>query len=249
MELLVRTFNTGVSALLKNPWTGPWIGKGITTVSYAGRLSGRTFSTPVAYRRDGNQVTILVDLPDAKNWWRNFTDDGGPVTLRLRRRLPDRPCRRPPDRVRLGDRHRHARSTYRGVTLRRGGAVGCPQIRRVPSGKSWLSEPGRLGRRPLARRAAWSPARPASGSPLLGAWQANAQINMFCAGISSKSGQPGPRMTPDICAPHVGPAGTVRDGSRSAASSGRSRHGERPGARVSMAETLIGGHASNRSSP
>lgn len=83
MELLVRTFNTGVSALLKNPWVGPWIGKGITTVSYAGRRSGRTFSTPVAYRRDGDQVTILVDLPDAKNWWRNFTGNGGPVTLRL----------------------------------------------------------------------------------------------------------------------------------------------------------------------
>ena len=83
VELLVRTVNTGVSALLTNPWTGHWIGKGITTVSYAGRRSGRTFSTPVAYRRDGDQVTILADLPDVKNWWRNFTGDGGPVTLRL----------------------------------------------------------------------------------------------------------------------------------------------------------------------
>jgi hypothetical protein len=82
-ELLVRTVNTGVSALLDNPWTGRWIGKGITTVSYAGRQSGRTFSTPVAYRRVGDQVTILADLPDVKNWWRNFTGDGGPVTLRL----------------------------------------------------------------------------------------------------------------------------------------------------------------------
>jgi hypothetical protein len=42
------------------------------------------------------------------------------------------------------------------------------------------------------------------------------------------------------CAPHVGPAATVRDGSRSAASAGRSRHGEHPGARVIVAETLIG---------
>jgi hypothetical protein len=38
-----------------------------------------------------------------------------------------------------------------------------------------------------------------------------------------------------------GPAATVRDGSRSAASAGRSRHGEHRGARVSVAETLIGG--------
>lgn len=83
LELLVRTFNAGVSVLLKNAWTGPWLGKGVTTVSYVGRRSGRTFSTPVAYRRDGDQVTILVDLPDGKNWWRNFTDDGGQVTLWL----------------------------------------------------------------------------------------------------------------------------------------------------------------------
>ncbi len=83
VEWLVRTCNVPVSALLKSPWLGRWIGKGITTVSYVGRRSGRTFSTPVAYRRIGDQVTLWADLPDTKNWWRNFTGDGGPVTLRL----------------------------------------------------------------------------------------------------------------------------------------------------------------------
>src|SRR5258708_14694134 len=39
----------------------------------------------------------------------------------------------------------------------------------------------------------------------------------------------------------AGPAATVRDGSQSAASAGWSRHGEHPGARVSIAEALIGG--------
>ncbi|MGH3095142.1 MAG: hypothetical protein ACRDMV_03980 [Streptosporangiales bacterium] len=81
--LLVRMVNTGVSALLTNPWIGPWIGKGITTISYVGRRSGRSFNTPVAYRRAGDRVTILVDVPGTKNWWRNFTDDGGPITVRL----------------------------------------------------------------------------------------------------------------------------------------------------------------------
>jgi len=50
-----------------------------------------------------------------------------------------------------------------------------------------------------------------------------------------------PTITAATCAPHVGPAATVRDGSRSAASAGRSRHDEHPGAGVSMAETLTGG--------
>jgi hypothetical protein len=45
------------------------------------------------------------------------------------------------------------------------------------------------------------------------------------------------------------PAATVRDGSWSVASAGRSRHGEHPGARVSVAETLMAGHADNRGSP
>ncbi|MGH3632842.1 MAG: nitroreductase/quinone reductase family protein [Mycobacterium sp.] len=85
----MRGFNRGASALLKNSRIGPRLGRAITTITYVGRRSGRTFSTPVAYRRDQDQVTIVVDIPDVKNWWRNFTGDGGPITLRLDGR--DRP--------------------------------------------------------------------------------------------------------------------------------------------------------------
>jgi hypothetical protein len=55
----------------------------LTEISYTGRRSGRTFSTPVAYRRAGEVVTIGVQMPDAKAWWRNFTGDGAPLTLEL----------------------------------------------------------------------------------------------------------------------------------------------------------------------
>ena len=44
----------------------------------------------------------------------------------------------------------------------------------------------------------------------------------------------------DTCVPCAGPVATVRDGSRRAASVGRSRRSEHPGAEVSVAETLIG---------
>lgn len=44
-----------------------------------------------------------------------------------------------------------------------------------------------------------------------------------------------------LCAPCFGLSATVRDGSRSAATTRRSRRGEHPGARVRMAETLICG--------
>jgi hypothetical protein len=46
--------------------------------------------------------------------------------------------------------------------------------------------------------------------------------------------------TADTCVPYVGPVATVRDGRRRAASADRSRHGEHPSARVSVAKTLIG---------
>ncbi|WP_030438775.1 hypothetical protein [Actinoplanes subtropicus] len=53
-----------------------------TIITYTGRRSGRTFSTPVSYQRAGSTVTISVLMPDAKNWWRNFLG-GGPITLGL----------------------------------------------------------------------------------------------------------------------------------------------------------------------
>lgn len=56
----------------------------ITTITYTGRRSGRTFSTPVLYWRRGDRVTIGVAAPDSKQWWRNFRDGGGPITLDLR---------------------------------------------------------------------------------------------------------------------------------------------------------------------
>ncbi|WP_433508253.1 hypothetical protein ACQP04_18405 [Pseudonocardia halophobica] len=52
-------------------------------ISYVGRRSGRTFRTPVAYRRSGDELVIGVQFPDAKNWWRNFLGEGGPITVEL----------------------------------------------------------------------------------------------------------------------------------------------------------------------
>jgi len=56
----------------------------VVVVTYTGRRSGRTFSTPVFYRRRGDTITIRVALADGKSWWRNFEGDGGPISLRLR---------------------------------------------------------------------------------------------------------------------------------------------------------------------
>lgn len=65
------------------PVIGPLVSKQIVSISYVGRKSGKTFTTPVAYRRTGNEVAIPVSMPDAKTWWRNFSGTGAPITLQF----------------------------------------------------------------------------------------------------------------------------------------------------------------------
>lgn len=80
---VVRVVNTGVASLANSPRWGRLVGRHIVVITYVGRRSGRTFSTPVGYRRAGNQITIGVQAPDIKTWWRNFLGAGGPISLRL----------------------------------------------------------------------------------------------------------------------------------------------------------------------
>lgn len=80
---LVGVFNAGAMSLTELPAVGALVSRYITRVSYTGRKSGRTFTLPVGYRRTGDTVTIRVELPDQKTWWRNFSGDGAPMTIRL----------------------------------------------------------------------------------------------------------------------------------------------------------------------
>jgi len=78
-----KVVNAGVLALRDVPLVGRVVSGYITPITYRGRKSGRTFTLPVGYRRDGNTVTIGVELAERKKWWRNFLGDGGPLTIRL----------------------------------------------------------------------------------------------------------------------------------------------------------------------
>ena len=46
-------------------------------VSFTGRKSGRSYTTPVSYVRDGNELLI----PGGGKWWKNLA--GGPVSVHL----------------------------------------------------------------------------------------------------------------------------------------------------------------------
>src|ERR1700759_1178452 len=85
-RLLMRAapiFNAPVEALAASPRFGALLRRSITTITYTGRRSGKSFSIPVAYRRRGDEIEVGANLPEAKTWGRNFLGEGGPVTLTL----------------------------------------------------------------------------------------------------------------------------------------------------------------------
>lgn len=82
-QAAVKRVNACVGKARQSPRWGHLVRRRLTVVTYTGRRSGRTFSIPVAYRRTGDVVTIGVQMPDAKSWWRNFTGDGGPIGLEV----------------------------------------------------------------------------------------------------------------------------------------------------------------------
>ena len=74
----VRAVNALAVGLIHAPVLGRIVGRGLVVIRYVGRRSGKAFEIPV---RSGHDLTIGVASPDAKNWWRNFLGDGGPITL------------------------------------------------------------------------------------------------------------------------------------------------------------------------
>ncbi|WP_051179870.1 nitroreductase/quinone reductase family protein [Nocardia concava] len=80
---VANSLNAGIVALTKAPVIGSLMGRGFVVITYTGRRSGKTFSTPVNYWRKGDEIIIGVGMADKKNWWRNFQGDGGPISLHL----------------------------------------------------------------------------------------------------------------------------------------------------------------------
>lgn len=78
---VVDIVNKAFVALMDAPGIGTVIRRGLVVIRYTGRRSGKTFETPVGYRRSGDTVTINIVGADSKNWWRNFLGEGGPITL------------------------------------------------------------------------------------------------------------------------------------------------------------------------
>jgi hypothetical protein len=76
-----RLVNPVVRGVLRSPAHGLLSGH-LALLTVTGRRSGRAFTFPVGYHRDGDRVTIGVDWPERKRWWRNLSDPA-PVEIWL----------------------------------------------------------------------------------------------------------------------------------------------------------------------
>jgi deazaflavin-dependent oxidoreductase (nitroreductase family) len=78
MGLLFKAVNPIMKLILRSPLHAP-ISERIMIIRFTGRKSGRKYSTPVSYFRDGDRVVCFTHSP----WWKNI-GDGAAVTVRIR---------------------------------------------------------------------------------------------------------------------------------------------------------------------
>jgi deazaflavin-dependent oxidoreductase (nitroreductase family) len=70
--------NKTMKFVLRSPLHG-MVSNYLTLITFTGRKSGKTYTTPVSYFQKDHQVCVFTHA----NWWKNL-QGGAPVTLRLR---------------------------------------------------------------------------------------------------------------------------------------------------------------------
>ena len=70
--------NAMMKFILRSPLHG-LVSKSIMLITFTGQKSGKSYTTPVSYVRDGDCVTMFTH----GRWWKNL-QEGAPVTLRIR---------------------------------------------------------------------------------------------------------------------------------------------------------------------
>lgn len=72
--------NQAMKFVLRSPVHG-MMSKSILLITFTGRKSGKTYTTPVSYSQAGNQVYVFTHAA----WWKNLRG-GAPVRVRIRGR-------------------------------------------------------------------------------------------------------------------------------------------------------------------
>lgn len=69
--------NSAMKSILRSPLHS-LVSKTVLLITFTGRKSGKTYTTPVSYSQSSREVTIFTHA----NWWKNLSA-GDPVTLRI----------------------------------------------------------------------------------------------------------------------------------------------------------------------
>lgn len=77
-KTIMNTFNAIMKGILRSPLHG-MVSKSILLISFTGRKSGKTYTTPISYSTQGEYIVLVTN----GNWWKNLRD-GAPVNVRLR---------------------------------------------------------------------------------------------------------------------------------------------------------------------
>lgn len=78
--LLNRMANIAMKPLLQSPLHHLVSGR-LMLISFTGRRTGKIYTTPVEYQRQGD--TVLLFTQKDRQWWKNL-EGGAPVTIWLR---------------------------------------------------------------------------------------------------------------------------------------------------------------------
>jgi deazaflavin-dependent oxidoreductase (nitroreductase family) len=78
VDIMTALANGTMKVLLRSPLHG-LVSERVMLISVSGRKSGRLYTTPVNYVRDGDTITVVSRTH--RTWWRNLRG-GAPVALR-----------------------------------------------------------------------------------------------------------------------------------------------------------------------
>ena len=70
----------GMKLVLRSPMHG-MVSKTTLLITFTGRKSGKTYTTPVSYSQSADQISVFTHA----TWWKNLVG-GAPVALRIRGR-------------------------------------------------------------------------------------------------------------------------------------------------------------------
>ncbi|MEX1345324.1 MAG: nitroreductase family deazaflavin-dependent oxidoreductase [Candidatus Limnocylindrales bacterium] len=79
MRTVIGAANPFIKAMLGSRFAGP-VGKALLLLRFTGRTSGKVYTTPVGYVREGDSVVVVTS--PTYTWWKNVRD-GADVEVRL----------------------------------------------------------------------------------------------------------------------------------------------------------------------